>query len=193
MKYFIGDWYSDLCMLNCILDELEFYSGSERKNMVDKPHPKNGGSMLYGLTWRQRASYQKQRELDEFSGMYKTKIYEEEPELKSIFKAFSDIYFPDFEYLQIQLNKNFRIKPHHDSKNAGTSILLSLGDYEGGNTMVKYENETIEYDTRDKHVSFDGSKYMHWVNDFVGTRYSLVFFSNGYLAKRIAKRNALKI
>ena len=192
MKYFTGDWYADLCMLNCILDELEFYSGSERQKMTQSKHPKDGGSMLYGLTWRQRPSYQKQRELDKFSGMYKTKIFEEEPELQSIFKEFSNFHFPDFDYIQVQMNKNFKIKPHFDSRNAGKSILLTLGDYEGGNTLVKYDDETKEYDTRDKPISFDGSKYMHWVNDFTGTRYSLVFFSSGYLANRISKRNALK-
>ena len=192
-NFFMGEWFADLCMLECVLNELEFYSGSERKKMVNK-HPKDGGSMLYGLTWRQRASYQKQREYDEFSGMFKTKIYEEEPELKEIFKEFSDIYFPDFEYLQLQLNKNFKCKPHRDSRNAGTSILVSLGDYTGGNTLVEQEDgNVVKYDSREKFVKFNGSKYLHWVEDFVGDRYSLVFFSNGYLANRIAKRNALAL
>ena len=120
-NYFTGDWYSDLCMLECIVMDLEFYSGSERKYKCDGKHTKNMGSMLYGITWRQRASYQKQRELDSESGMYKTKIYEEEPELKAIFKEFSQLYFPEFDYLQIQMNKNFKILPHFDSKNAGIS------------------------------------------------------------------------
>tara|TARA_R110000796_G_scaffold102722_1_gene211728 strand:- start:2657 stop:3244 length:588 start_codon:yes stop_codon:yes gene_type:complete len=193
-NYFTGDWYSDLCMLECIVMNLEFYSGSERKYKCEGRHTKNMGSMLYGITWRQRASYQKQRELDSESGMYKTKIYEEEPELKAIFKEFSQLYFPEFDYLQIQMNKNFKILPHFDSKNAGISKLISFGDYVGGNTRVAYDdNKMVDYDSRDCVVSFDGSKYKHWVQPFSGTRYSLVFFSNSYLLKRIAKRNALLV
>ena len=194
MKYFTGDIHEDSLMMTTILSELEYYSGSERKGMTVDKHPKDGGSMLYSATWRgPYLSPTKQREFDEETGFWKTKIYAEHPELKAIFKEYANIYFPDFQYISVQMNKNFRIKKHTDSMNMNESVLCCFGDYTGGETCVDYDGEIIKYEPRDKPVMFNGSKYTHWVEPFVGTRYSLVFFSNAYLLKRIAKRNALKV
>ena len=193
MKYFNGNIYEDSLMMETILSELDYYSGSERKGMTVDKHPKDGGSMLYSATWRgPYLSPTKQREYDEETGFWKTKIYAERPELKAIFKSFASIHFPDFEFISVQMNKNFRIKPHTDSLNTGESILCCFGNYTGGKTVVDFDGEIVKYDPRDKPVKFNGSKYRHWVEEFKGTRYSLVFFSNAYLLKRIAKRNALK-
>ena len=188
MSYFTGDWFEDNCMMHAILMDIEFYSGSERKSM-SKNKGKNMGSMLYGVTWRgPYLSPTKERERDEETGYFKTKIYSEVPELKNIFKEFSNLYFRNFEYLSVQMNKNFIIKPHFDSINAGDSILCSFGDYDGGLTCVEREDGIVKYDSRNNPVKFDGSKYKHWVEDInSGDRYSLVFFSNGYLKKRIEK------
>ena len=52
--------------------------------------------------------------------------------------------------------------------------------------MVQYENETISYDAREKPVMFDGSKYLHWVEQVhEGDRYSLVFFKNNKKKNKI--------
>ena len=61
----------------------------------------------------------------------------------------------------------------------GESILVCLGDYEGGGTNIQLnENTIIEVDAREKPEKFNGSKLPHWVSEFKGTRYSLVFFNN---------------
>ena len=55
MKYFKSDWFSDLYILENILDQVEFYSGSERRKMLTHngyKKTKESNSMLYGLTWR---------------------------------------------------------------------------------------------------------------------------------------------
>lgn len=176
MQYFIGEWYSDLCILESYLDELNFYSGTERKKMLKTP--KGTGSMLYGYTWRGYLSPSKSRTKSIYKGLYQTKCLDMYPHLTLVFKEFADIYFKDFPYLQVQLNKNFKAPPHKDSKNVGESILVCCGDYKGGETNVNYRTHIREYDAREKPIKFNGSKYEHWVDDFKGKRYSLVFFNN---------------
>ena len=175
--YFINDWYSDLYILTNILDYLEFYSGTERRNMVKTP--KGNGSMLYGYTWKSYLSPTRNRTQSKYEKLYHTKIKDQEPELEIILKEFSDLYFPNFNYTQIQLNKNFPAPPHIDSKNVGESILVVCGsNLEGGTTGIDFGNEIINIDASEEPLRFNGSKYTHWVNDWTGTRYSLVFFNN---------------
>ena len=168
-----------------ILEEVKFYSGTERKEML-YVKSNEGGSMLYGTTWKSFLTYkdgkQVLREHDKETGKYKTKVYSEMPELKAIFKEFADYHFPDFEYSQVQMNKSFPCPPHFDSANIGESVLCVFGDFLDGETCL-YNEETrkIEkYDARLKPFKFNGSKILHWVKPIrsKGIRYSLVFFSN---------------
>ena len=177
MKYFIGDWFSDNAIMTEFLDDIEFYSGTERKKMLNVP-PSVGGSMLFGTTWRSYLSPTKNREFDTDTGKWKTKVYAENPYLKDVFKEFADLYFPSFKWSQIQLNKNFKCPKHIDSKNIGESVLCCFGDYEGGETFIEKENETIIVDARNEPVIFNGALYYHGVNEYKGKRYSLVFFEN---------------
>jgi hypothetical protein len=184
MTYFIGDWYNDLCLMENYLDQIEFYSGTERKQMMTKANIKmsykNCGSMLYGTTWKSYLSPTKNREYDEETGLYKTKVYSENPELKDIYKEFSSLYFPDFEWAQVQMNKNWTTPPHRDTQNIGESVLVCLGNYVGGLTAVDYGQKQgiIKYDATEQPIKFDGSRYLHWVEPYKGDRYSLVFFKN---------------
>ena len=179
MKYFCGEWYADCLRLESILDEIEFYSGSERTKMCKK-----GKSMLYGITWKGFLKYDKNgekvyREKDPETGLYFTKCRVKYPELIIIFKEFAKLYFPKFHWTQVQLNKNFEVGWHFDSQNIGQSILLSLGDYTGGNTRLMHLDEKIEdIDSHYQLCKFNGSKIKHCVLPFEGTRYSLVFFDN---------------
>lgn len=175
-KYFIGEWYSDNIIMTDYLDELVFYSGTERKKMLKTSG--DAGSMLYGLTWRSYLSPDKNRTPSKYKGLCQTKCMDLYPFLDDIFQEFKSIYFPNFEYLQVQLNKNFKAPPHKDSKNVGESVLCCFGDYQGGTTMVNYGDKIVEYDAQLNPVKFNGSKYEHWVKDYTGTRYSLVFFNN---------------
>ena len=151
MKYFTGDWFADNYIMTDILSQVDYYSGTERKKILKTP--KGTGSMLYGVTWR---GY-----------------------LSEIFSEFGTLYFPDFKYLQVQMNYNYGIGKHTDSKNVGESVLCCFGDYTGGETMVDYGKGTVlSYDARQEPVRFNGSKYEHWVAPYKGNRYSLVFFNN---------------
>ena len=87
------------------------------------------------------------------------------------------------------LNKNFKCPRHIDSTNVGESILLCLGDYTGGELVVEDSDtgKTLCIDNRNKTYKFNGSKHYHYVKDFEGTRYSLVWFSNDKVKKQILK------
>ena len=174
---FNGEWYSDNLIMTSILDEINFYSGTERKLMLKVPE-KEGGSMLYGTTWRGYLSPTKNRTLDEETGKYRTKVYDEHPELKEVFKEFATYHFPHFEYSQVQMNKNFCCPPHVDSKNIGESVLCCFGDYKGGETCLYINDKIVKVNPNEEPQIFNGSKLLHWVQPYKGTRYSLVFFNN---------------
>ena len=186
MKYFTGEWYADNAIMTDILDEVEFYSGTERKQMVYTP--KGNGSMLYGYTWKGYLSPTKNRTPSIYKGLYHTKVKDEYPELEKVFREFASWYFPDFNFLQVQMNKNFPCPPHFDSSNVGQSVLCCFGNYKKGRTFVQYDDETIKkYDPRQAPIRFDGSKFLHWVEPFEGDRYSLVFFNN--IKRKLELRN----
>tara|TARA_R110002033_G_scaffold89110_4_gene139224 strand:+ start:1760 stop:2299 length:540 start_codon:yes stop_codon:yes gene_type:complete len=177
MNYFVGDWNMDNAIMTEILDEIHFYSGTERKKMLKTTG--DAGSMLFGVTWRSWLSPAKNREYDDETGKYKTKVYAENPHLKDVFKEFSQLYFPDFEWKQVQMNKNFPCPKHKDSKNVGFSYAIGFGEYEGGELVVVNENGTeIDVNINLAPFTFDGSKYIHYVKPFTGTRYSLIFYCN---------------
>ena len=185
---FTGDWHSDNYIMCDILSQVNFYSGTERKNML-KVSPKIGGSMLYGTTWKSYLAPGRTRTPSPYKNLYYTKVVDDYPELDYIFKQFAMIHFPLFEFDQVQMNKNFECPPHKDSSNIGQSVLCCFGEYKNGETMVEYEDHTMCYDAREKPVMFDGSKYLHWVEKVhEGDRYSLVFFKNNK-KKRVEKKS----
>ena len=104
-------------------------------------------------------------------------------------KNFASHHLPDFKYTQVQMNKNFPCPPHKDSSNIGESCLCVFGDFPDnqGLTCVKMDNGlTLRIDARQQPEIFNGAKYQHWVEPYdKGTRYSLVFFNNKLLDKKI--------
>ena len=192
MEYFNGnDLHGDLCIMECIMDQIKFYSGTERKKMIKVP-PSIGGSMLYGLTWR---AYLKKDPITgdiitrrkHSKGLYYTKIMDDHPDLQDIFNEFGKKYLSEFEFTQVQLNKNFPCPPHQDSKNTGESIVVAFGDFTGGETTIWFNGQDKPSQSIISHnnlIKFNGSKYWHKVEPFTGTRYSLVFF-NRATKKRI--------
>lgn len=82
----------------------------------------------------------------------------------------------DFEYTTICVNKNLVCKPHTDSKNDSLSLIIGVGDYEGGDLFL----DGVKYSIKDNFVIFNGCKQTHWNNEITsGTKYSLVFYKGG--------------
>jgi len=74
----------------------------------------------------------------------------------------------------IHLNHKVTCPKHKDSNNVGESVLLSFGEYTGGNIVI--EGKT--YDAKYRPILFDGGKLEHWnTPDLEGNKYSLVFFT----------------
>jgi hypothetical protein len=52
-------------------------------------------------------------------------------------------------------------------------MIVGLGDYSGGEIFVEGQTFDIQY----KPIEFDGWGLRHWTNQFVGERFSLVWFT----------------
>jgi len=100
------------------------------------------------------------------------------PHIMKLFKEFINSHYPQFEFKSVYVNRNTIAKKHLDSKNAGTSLLVGLGSYIGGQTVL-YGNDGVEskFNIKSHSLVFDGSKIEHSSEPFEGTRYSLVFFN----------------
>lgn len=94
---------------------------------------------------------------------------------------------PDFKYTTIQVNKNFSSVPHVDKNNVGISYVIAMGDFEGGEIFVEGKSHNID----NIFLKFDGT-LGHWVSDYKGTRYSLVFFTHTFKPPN-AKTRHLKV
>ena len=83
----------------------------------------------------------------------------------------------NFNFTSVQINKNFKCNRHKDNVNIGESMIISLGNYEGGNLCIEYEDGLKKINIKNAPYFFNGSKYFHFVEEFNGTRYTLVFFN----------------
>jgi hypothetical protein len=81
-----------------------------------------------------------------------------------------------FEFQAIHVNHNVQCPRHIDGNNAGKSVIISIGEYEGGSLHVENYGEFI---TKNHPMVFDGGKNYHW-NDPItsGDKYSFVYFSS---------------
>ncbi len=106
----------------------------------------------------------------------KSVFSDKKPELyDSVFELGKKIVKHNFT--SVQVNHNYKCKRHIDGRNVGISTIIGLGNYKGGNLFIEYPDGIKEIDIRNKPYSFNGSKYYHWVSDFEGDRYSLVYFN----------------
>ena len=115
---------------------------------------------------------------------YKTKLYEQHPELFDVFNEYRDLYFPNFKFDSVTINYmsvGSSMKTHFDKVNVGESVLVAFGNYNGGNTFIQNENNYnyIIYDARDEPLIFNGATRRHFVNTVSnGERFSLVFYNS---------------
>jgi hypothetical protein len=78
-----------------------------------------------------------------------------------------------FEFKTVQLNKNCQCPPHKDKANQSRSILVSFGDYTGGELVI----EGVVQNAYHNPIEFDGVNNLHWNLEHTGTKYSLIYFS----------------
>jgi len=121
------------------------------------------------------------------------------PRLLLLIASWFNSKCPGFVYTTIQLNRNYSAKMHVDGNNHGWSMIIGLGDYEGGDLWI-YDPEGAEkmqvkdplrgypelkpgtwipgkrVNIKNKFVKFDGNQ-PHAALPFDGTRMSLVFFT----------------
>lgn len=103
------------------------------------------------------------------------------PELKKLLFKFGKQQFPGFRFTSISVNKSYRMAKHKDKNNVGTSRIIGVGDYSGGELVIWDEdgNNPVAHDIR-KGVAFNGAELWHEVRPFKGKRWSLVYY---YLSK----------
>jgi len=187
MNYFIGDWYSDSAIMYSILDDLTLYTGNDRSGsrffIKNDRKVKKPQSCKMGCTWRQLIGKNIRTYCPILKG-YKTKLYEEHPELFDVFNEYRDLYFKDFKFDSVTINYmsvGSSMKTHFDKVNVGDSVLVAFGSYNGGNTFIQNKNNYnyIIYDARDEPLIFNGAERRHFVNTVSnGERYSLVFYNS---------------
>ena len=185
---FTGSWYSDSLLMHGILDQLVLATGNDRQGNKFFLKKGKAQSAKVGTTWRKLIG-KKEREKDEQTGLYKTKLLAEHPELMNIFNEYRDYHFKDFLFDQVTINYSPTgtiIKQHLDKVNVGDSVLVAFGDYTGGLTYVandKDHNFTLT-DCREELLLFNGAEKKHGVTAITsGERYSLVFYKNKYKIK----------
>ena len=172
-----------------VLDNINAVSGTRRKQMYRKghslPEPKDSFSITYGycnIGYLSKEKYRK--EVQGIKNLYETTLLTHHPELKSILQDLCDTFCDEkIEVDQVQINKNWQSPPHRDSGNVGESWIIGLGDYIGGETVVEYPREHIEYNIKNSFVKFNGSRYTHWTMPYEGKRYSLVFYKHSKAKK----------
>jgi len=153
---------------NQVLDELQrinFPKNTSRKNISSKPT----SSFTLGTV-----NYRGQKILGGRTrgpSIFNTKF----PKLYSLVKKLIKLHKPDFKYTTIQVNKNIQSDPHIDKNNVGSSYIIALGDFTGGDLMIEGERFNI----RNEWKYFNGT-LGHWVEPFEGERFSLVYFTHTF-------------
>lgn len=143
-----------------MLNKIKMYKrqyGNKSNNRLDFP---DHYGAVFGIS---KHRFYKTEGLSYYSKKY-PKIYDE-------MKRIGDIIVP-FQWKSIQVNRNLVCPKHKDKKNTSQSILVSFGEYTGGEIVV----EGVEYNAYHTPIQFDGNKLTHWNNPIEGNKYSLVFF-----------------
>jgi len=96
------------------------------------------------------------------------------PEIFELLQKFlQNSQYSNFKYTTITINKNFKCKPHKDINNIGNSLIIGLGNYINGNLNISNKS----FDIHNKFLLFDGSKNLHYVEDFEGNRYTIIYYN----------------
>lgn len=105
--------------------------------------------------------------------MERRKINIKYSRLFSLLKKVANEFIPNFSYTSITCNHNLETKPHIDKNNFGSSYIIGVGDYTGGELFVNGE----KHDIQNKFLEFDGGKNEHYTCPFEGDRWSFVYYN----------------
>lgn len=184
MNFFTNNRELDCLLLYQLLEyELEgSKSGTARRLMYETGHnkkqDKESYSITIGHTFRGYVSPTKNREPSKiYKSMFETTALTQKPYLMDYLKEFASLYFPEFEFTEIQINYNWQSPPHFDKANCGDSLIIALGDYTGGELVIETQiGKELSVNIHDAPFIFDGSKFKHWTNEYKGNRMSVVFY-----------------
>ena len=94
---------------------------------------------------------------------------------------FMKTHYDDFIWNSVIVNKNNKFDIHKDKNNKeGTkSLVIGLGNYSGGELKLYNDDKQILYgvDVKYKPFVYDLKNTYHSVEEFIGDRYSIVFFT----------------
>lgn len=139
--------------------------GSHHARKIGVTEQRDARQTVFGMTYY-RGSFQ----VSSYSKKY--------PHVMTLFKDFVKSHNPGFEFKSVYVNRNTVCKKHFDSKNTGISLLVGLGPYTGGETVLYNKDDIPEKFNINTHsLVFNGSKIPHSSEPFEGTRYSLIFFN----------------
>jgi hypothetical protein len=130
-----------------------------------------GRTCNFGLTRRRDAGYC----LSRYSIKW-PKIH------KAIFDFGNHVCPAGMDVTSVTLNYGVKAKKHVDSFNVGDSVIVGIGEYEGGKLRVYEDDKTCEsytaYNIRDAPLMFNGAKLAHETEDFTGSRYTIIYYSH---------------
>jgi hypothetical protein len=114
------------------------------------------------------------RKTREYGLSYNSKKH---PELYDALMRLGKTIVP-FPFNAIHVNNNVVCPRHLDPYNTGSSVIVSIGDYEG--CELEIEGFGV-FDTNCHPLLFNGAKYYHWNKPLIsGDKYSFVFFTNNH-------------
>lgn len=100
------------------------------------------------------------------------------PYLYKLLLEFGEKYITH-PFTSVQVNQNYRCKPHKDRGNTGVSTVVSFGDYDSGGQLCILEGPLGgDYNIKYSPITVDFTRYKHTVNPWSGgDRISIVYFT----------------
>ena len=111
------------------------------------------------------------------------------PHVEHLLKEYARQHIPDFPYTTITINHNLKCKKHLDTSNHGASAITSVGEFTGGQLNIASGDTYEKFDTRHRFVIYDGGRCMHWNDDIVGDKYSIVYYCNRSILQHARKHS----
>lgn len=102
-----------------------------------------------------------------------SKFTEMHPELWQAVQEFAQSLDPEHRYTSVTINHNVLCNPHRDKRNDGTTLIIGLGDYTGGELVI--DEQVIDINHRPHY--FNGHLHTHYNKPWTGDRWSLMFYS----------------